>query len=122
MLESSRIEEARICAVYAKRENGDRYSLFRPGTLFIARNKSTGAYFAHYAEMVWRNWDPTQFLESAVVLGTGCVSLPVRSAARKRAARRSAAGIGSQSQNFMFTGGSVIVRQRRRPAVIGRKL
>ena len=37
MLESSRIEEARIRAVYAKREDSDRYSLFQPGTLFIAQ-------------------------------------------------------------------------------------
>jgi ubiquinone/menaquinone biosynthesis C-methylase UbiE len=37
MIESTRIEEARIRAVYAKREDGDRYSLFQPGTLFIAQ-------------------------------------------------------------------------------------
>jgi ubiquinone/menaquinone biosynthesis C-methylase UbiE len=37
MLESTRTEEARIRAVYANREDGDRYSLFQPGTLFIAQ-------------------------------------------------------------------------------------
>ena len=37
MLESRRLEEARIRAAFAKREDGDRYSLFKPGTLFIAQ-------------------------------------------------------------------------------------
>ena len=37
MRESTRIEEARIRAAYARREDGDRYSLFQPGTLFIAQ-------------------------------------------------------------------------------------
>jgi ubiquinone/menaquinone biosynthesis C-methylase UbiE len=37
MFESTRIEEDRIRSAYAKREDGDRYSLFRPGTLFIAQ-------------------------------------------------------------------------------------
>jgi ubiquinone/menaquinone biosynthesis C-methylase UbiE len=37
MVESTKLEESRIRAVYAKREDGDRYSLFQPGTLFIAQ-------------------------------------------------------------------------------------
>ena len=37
MLDSIRIEESRIRAAYARREDGDRYSLFQPGTLFIAQ-------------------------------------------------------------------------------------
>ena len=37
MLESTRMEESRIRAAYARREDRDRYSLFQPGTLFIAQ-------------------------------------------------------------------------------------
>jgi ubiquinone/menaquinone biosynthesis C-methylase UbiE len=37
MLESTRIKESRIRAAYARREDGGRYSLFQPGTLFIAQ-------------------------------------------------------------------------------------
>src|SRR5262245_31987723 len=38
-VDSARAEEARIRAAYAKRQDGARYSLFQPGTLFIVQER-----------------------------------------------------------------------------------
>jgi SAM-dependent methyltransferase len=64
-LDSTKAEEARIRAAYEKREDGTRYSLFQPGTLFIVQG-----YERRILALLRRYG--FEDLQSKVILEVGC--------------------------------------------------